>query len=72
MTIRDSALPWVVRIALSSLLQLVRISDLGVQPPLGEEEPTREDKGEGEEFGWLPPSGVLAKWLRWRRRADNR
>lgn len=47
MAFRDSDLTWVVNRALASLLQLVRISDLGVKPlPPGEEEPAGGDKGE--------------------------
>lgn len=52
---RLSALTQLVKIALASLLQLVGISDLGAQSPLGEEEPTREDKGERGGV-WVAPS----------------
>lgn len=53
--IRDSALTWVVTRALASFLQLVGVSNLGARPPLGEEEPAREDKGEVGGV-WVAPS----------------
>lgn len=54
LTIRDSVLAWIAKRALSSLLQLVGVSDLGAEPLLGEK-PAREDK---VEMGgvWVAPS----------------